>query len=142
MTNSFIWPIDRTLPGATNLGQSGPGNNGNKRVLRKAPALLDHLHVYWHMFSIISRIFVGEYYLSAEMQSVYSTTPVDWASKTKWDLHREKPNVIKQSNKKTQNDGKVGWKKSIIYNWFDFFVEWQFTLRGLFNAKDILVEEQ
>ena len=30
---SFIWPIDRTLSGATLLGQSGPGSDGNKVVL-------------------------------------------------------------------------------------------------------------
>ena len=33
MSNSFIWPIDRTLSGATTPGQSGPGSNGNERVL-------------------------------------------------------------------------------------------------------------
>ena len=30
---SSIWPIDRTLSGATTPAQSGPGNNGNKGVL-------------------------------------------------------------------------------------------------------------
>ena len=28
-----IWPIDRTLSGATNLGQGGPGRDGNEEVL-------------------------------------------------------------------------------------------------------------
>ena len=31
---SSIWFIDRTLSGATTLGQSGPGSNGNEGVLR------------------------------------------------------------------------------------------------------------
>ena len=31
---SSIWPIDRTLSGATTPGQSGPGSNGNEEVLR------------------------------------------------------------------------------------------------------------
>ena len=31
---SSSWPIDRTLSGTTTLGQSGPGSNGNKGVLR------------------------------------------------------------------------------------------------------------
>ena len=31
---SSIWPIDRTLSGATIPGQSGPGSNGNEGVLR------------------------------------------------------------------------------------------------------------
>ena len=30
---SSIWPIDRTLSGATSPGQSGPGSNGNEGVL-------------------------------------------------------------------------------------------------------------
>ena len=33
MSNSSIWPIDRTLSDATTLGQSGPGSNGNEGVL-------------------------------------------------------------------------------------------------------------
>ena len=31
---SSIWPIERTLSGATTLGQSGPGSDGNVGVLR------------------------------------------------------------------------------------------------------------
>ena len=31
---SSIWPIDRTLSGATTPGQSGPGSDGNEGVLR------------------------------------------------------------------------------------------------------------
>ena len=33
MSNSFIRTIDRTLSGATTLGQSGPGTDGNEEVL-------------------------------------------------------------------------------------------------------------
>ncbi len=33
MSNSSIWPIDRTLSGATTPGQSRPGSNGNEEVL-------------------------------------------------------------------------------------------------------------
>ena len=33
MSNSSIWPIDRTLSGATTLGQSGPGSDGNEGIL-------------------------------------------------------------------------------------------------------------
>ena len=33
MTNSSIWLIDMTLPGATTWGQSGPGSDGNEGVL-------------------------------------------------------------------------------------------------------------
>ena len=33
MQFSSIWPIDRTLSGATTPGQSGPRSDGNERVL-------------------------------------------------------------------------------------------------------------
>ena len=33
MLNISLWPIDRTLPDATTLDQSGPGSDGNKEVL-------------------------------------------------------------------------------------------------------------
>ena len=32
MSNSSMWPIDRTLSGAKTLGQSGPGGDGNEGV--------------------------------------------------------------------------------------------------------------
>ena len=33
MSNSSIWPIDRTLSGPTTPGQSKPGSDGNEGVL-------------------------------------------------------------------------------------------------------------
>ena len=33
MSNSPIWPIERTLSAVNNLGQSESGSNGNERVL-------------------------------------------------------------------------------------------------------------
>ena len=33
MSNSSIWSLDRTLSGATTSGQSGPGSDGNEKVL-------------------------------------------------------------------------------------------------------------
>ena len=33
-----IWPIDRTLSGATTPGQNGPGSDGNKRLLWIPPS--------------------------------------------------------------------------------------------------------
>ena len=33
MSNSSIWPIDRTLSGAITPGQCGPGSNGINGVL-------------------------------------------------------------------------------------------------------------
>ena len=42
-----IWPIDRTLSGATTLSQSEPGNDGNEGVLCiPEPLLSDYLMPY------------------------------------------------------------------------------------------------
>ena len=43
MSNSSIWPIDRTLSSATTPDKSEPGSDGNEGVLHipKAPALLE-----------------------------------------------------------------------------------------------------
>ena len=72
MSNSSIWLIDRTLSGATTLGQSGLGSDGNEEVLCillsskiKAGCIQDFRWV--------------ESYLSTEMQSMYSTAPANWA---------------------------------------------------------------
>ena len=76
---SSIWPIDRILSGATTPNQSGPGSDDNNGVLcipqsssitGTSPS--DCLVSYpGHS--------LGESYLSAERQSVYSPTPADWA---------------------------------------------------------------
>ena len=70
MPNSFILPIDRTLSGATTLGQSGPGSDSNKALTGAIPS--DYFVSYpVHSFE--------ESYPSTEMQSVYSAAPADWA---------------------------------------------------------------
>ena len=67
-----------TLSGTTTLGQSGPGNNGSEGVLdipqssRAGASPSDSLVSY-------SGLSLGEYYPIEEMQSVYSTSPADWA---------------------------------------------------------------
>ena len=77
---SSIWTIDKTLSGATTLGQSGPESEGNKgySTFPKALALLEPQH---KIISVISRTLIGwGSYSSAEMQSVYFTAPADWAT--------------------------------------------------------------
>ena len=76
---SSIQPIDRILSGTTTLSQSGHGSDGNKGILgipqsssitRASPS--DCLVTYpGHMLE--------ESYPSAEMQSVYSVAPANWA---------------------------------------------------------------
>ena len=55
---SSIWPIDKTLSAAPTPRQSGSGNDGNEGVLH----------------------FLQSSTITAEKQSVYSTSPVDWAT--------------------------------------------------------------
>ena len=74
---SSIWPIDRTLSGATTLGQSGPGSDGNEGVLHipqssniTGASPSDFLVSYRGHSS-------GEFYPSAEKQSA---PPADGAT--------------------------------------------------------------
>ena len=79
MSNSSIWPRDRTLSGATSQGQSGHESNSNERVLyipkissitQTSPS--DCLVLYpGHL--------LGRSYPSAVMQLVNSTVPADKA---------------------------------------------------------------
>ena len=65
MSSSSIWSIDRTI----GCNHSGSGQSWER--FSKVPALL---------FCVISKtLFWGGSYSSAEMQSVYTTAPADWA---------------------------------------------------------------
>ena len=78
MQFSSIWPIDRTLPGATTTIQSGAGSNGNEGVLcipqssSITGTSLSNCLVSYSGHSL------GESYPSAE-QWVYSTAPANMA---------------------------------------------------------------
>ena len=97
MQFSSIKPIDRALSGA--LSQSGPGSHGNEGVLfilqsfiitKTSPS--DSLVSYpRHLFG------GGEVsYPSAEMQSVYSAAPADWATDLCMFVHYS--NIVKISH--------------------------------------------
>ena len=81
MSNSSIWPIDRTLSGATSPDQSGPGSNGNERVLHipQSSSITEASPSYCLVSYPEHSLAVGVSYLSTEMQSVYSLTPANWA---------------------------------------------------------------
>ena len=79
MSNSSIWPIDRTLSGATTPGQSGLGTHDDEevpsipqssRITGASP--LDCPVMYWALIG------GRESCPSAEVRSVYSTAPADW----------------------------------------------------------------
>ena len=96
MSNSSIWPIDRTLSGATTPGQGGPGSNGNDGVLCIPQS------------SSVTRASLSDYLMSyprhsAEMQSVFSTAPDDLlkvALNNTWVLLRKKHIIQKKKKKK------------------------------------------
>ncbi len=80
MSNSSIWPIDRTLSGTTILDQSRPGSDGNKEVL----SILQSSSISGASPSNCLVLYpghsLGESYPIAEMQSVYSTAPASLQS--------------------------------------------------------------
>ena len=76
---SSIWPIDRTLSGGLILGQSGPGNYVNEGAFW-IPQISSIIGASpWDYLVLNVGHFLGESYFTAEMLSVYSATPADWA---------------------------------------------------------------
>ena len=76
---SSTWPIDRTLSGATTPSQSGPGSDGNGRVL----CIPQSSSITGTLPSDCLITYLGpslmESYPSGEKESVYFTAPADWA---------------------------------------------------------------
>ena len=78
MSNSFIWPIDRTLSGATTPGQSGPGSDWIEGELSiRLSSGITEVSASDCLMSY-SRLIGGVSYPYSEIQSVYSAIPVDW----------------------------------------------------------------
>ena len=84
MSNNSIWLIKRTITGATAPGQSGAKNDGNEVVfiILQSSSITgvspsDGLTSYTQ-----DTRSERASYLSVEMQSVYSTAPTDWVSKS------------------------------------------------------------
>ena len=74
MSNSSIWPIDRTLSGATTPGQSGSGSNGNEGVYQIPQSSIITGALPFNFLASYPGHF-EETYPSAEMQSVHSIAP-------------------------------------------------------------------
>ena len=69
MSNTSIWPIDRTLSGATNLGQNGSESDGNKEVLHIPQSSSITGTLPSDCLVSYSRHSLGQSYPSAETQS-------------------------------------------------------------------------
>ena len=79
-SNNSIWPIDRILSGATTPGERGTRSNGTKEILHipqisKTEASWSDCLVLYLGHSLERRVWPP----TAEMQSVYSIAPANWA---------------------------------------------------------------
>ena len=73
-----IWPIDRTLSGATTLGQSRTGSDGNKGVFRiPQSSRITEASPSDCLMSYTGHS-LGESNPSAEIQTEYSAAPAYW----------------------------------------------------------------
>ena len=77
---SSIWPIERTLSGATTPGQSGHGSDGNERILRiPQSSRITGASLWDCLVSLVGGCCWGwGSYPSAERQSLYSADPANW----------------------------------------------------------------
>ena len=81
MSNSSIWPTDRILSGGTTLDQSGPWCDGNEELLCiPQSSSITGASPSDGWISYPGHALGGGTLPSAEMQSVYSTVPANWAS--------------------------------------------------------------
>ena len=86
MSNTSIWPIDRTLSDATTPGQSGLRSNGNEGVLQIPQSSKPGASLSDCLVSYPSHLLAG-FYPSVEMQSVYSLTPANLARERRLDIY-------------------------------------------------------
>ena len=71
--------MDRTLPGAATTGKKGPGGDGHEDVHRIPQILIITEASSSDCLVSYTGLSLGESYPSAQMQSVYSAAPIDWA---------------------------------------------------------------
>ena len=77
---SSVWLIELALSGATTPGHSGPGSNGNERVLCIPQSSSITGTSPSDCFVAYPGHSLGESYPSVVMQSVYSVTPANWVN--------------------------------------------------------------
>ena len=104
---STIWHIDRILSGVITPDLSGPGSDGNKEVLCIPQSFsITKPSPSYCLVSYPGQSLEGSY-PSTEMQSVYSTTPGDWAEIVVI-IFNIVGNYFKNS-KRVENDSINGW---------------------------------
>ena len=88
-----ILPIDWTISGTTTLGQSRLGSNGNNGVFH----ILQSSSITGASPSDFLVLYPGhslvEYYTTAEIQSMYSAAPSDWANTSQTNTDADKMKI-------------------------------------------------
>ena len=78
---SSIWPIDKTLSGATTQDQSGPGNDGGEGVLNIPQSSCMTRTLQSDGLMSYPGLLLRGSYPSKEMLSMYSAAQADWANR-------------------------------------------------------------
>ena len=73
-----IWPIDRTLSGATTLGQSGPGSDGNEGVLCIPQSSSINLYLYTQTYIYINTHFKNHDFLAGVVKGKTNILDMAW----------------------------------------------------------------
>ena len=87
MSNSYIWPIDRTLSGTTTPGQSGPESNSKEKVLHipqssragalSSDYLMSYQDIRWggvlHLYRDIVGVLFSSYWLGSKNEKYTRT---------------------------------------------------------------------
>ena len=135
MSNSSILSIGRTLFSATTLGQSGSGSNGNEGVLHiPQSSRITEAATTDCLISYPGHLLEEGSYASAEMQSVYSTAPANWADYTlSWTLSVEIR--MHQLHPKQNDETPPAKNKDIARNCFQW---WGSTSGALGRVKSLI----
>ena len=110
MSNNSNWPTDRTLLCATTRGQIGPGKDCNERVLRIHQSSSITRTSPWDCLVSYPEHSLGEYYLSAEKQSVYSAAPANKAKRQR-DIYEIATNIISKCRKLVMKEYKCWYDR-------------------------------
>ena len=112
MSNSSIWPVHRTLSGVKTPGKSRPGSDDNERVLHIPQNSCISGASSPNCLVSCTGHSLRESYPPAEMQSVYSIAPVDWATKKKEKQLYEY--FRRQTNELSQEKAWTCWQKKTL----------------------------
>ena len=140
MQFSFIQPIDRVISDATIPGQSEPGSSVIEGVLHisQSPSITGTSPSDC-LVSYLGHSLRRGSYPSAEVHSVYSAAPANWAIYAwKWntniflqDLNLDHQDYFEENNNYIMH--------LYIYIYISMYSQLTFMLKALFNNRDVLI---